>query len=352
MDAFQFDLKHLIDLDKFQIIQNELSELTKLAIITVDYRGIPITKHSGRSQFCSMIRNNPASYKKCVKCDSRGGLESARIKSPFIYLCHCGVVDFAIPIIVKDKYLGAVMAGEVVTCDVDELEYIVDDTDLSNTDDVYCDLYRKLPVMSLENIKKLASTIFNICNYIVNESILKNSLYEISQKLMQYFKIETLHLADGSVRKIYSMQNRNIEDIHDYLTKVSNNGLNVNENLASGNFVAHKLLRPALDYIENNLSSKLSVSFLAALCHVSKSYFSKLFNREMGTSFPEFVTMKKILLAKKWLADSDKTISEIAYDLGFSDSGYFIKTFKSKVGITPFALKKLNVKVVESKDGL
>jgi ligand-binding sensor protein/AraC-like DNA-binding protein len=349
MDNYLLDLKHIIDLAKFQVIQDEISELTRLAIITVDYRGIPITKHSSRSNFCSLVRNNADTYKKCVKCDSRGGLEAARIKAPFIYRCHCGVVDFAIPIIVQDKYLGAVMAGEVLTDDLDKLEYIVDNADLSNTNIDSGELYRELPVMPLQQIKKLASTIFNICNYIVEESIIKNSLYEINQKMMQYFEIETLFLADGSVRKIYSMFNRNIEEVHDFLNKIANNGINTSENIASGNFVAHKLLRPALDYIDNNLSSKFNVRTLATICHVSESYFSKLFNREIGYSFPEHINMRKIEKAKNWLSSTNKSISEIAADLGFNDSGYFIKTFKHKVGITPLAFKKLNINSDGSK---
>lgn len=343
MDNYLLDLKHIIDLDRFQIIQDELSDLTRLAMITVDYRGIPITTHSSRSQFCGMIRNNPVTYKKCVRCDSRGGLESARLKSPYIYLCHCGVVDFAIPIIVQDKYLGAVMAGQVLTSDSNKLEYVVDESEFSNGKEVYKDLYQELPVMSMEQIKKHADTIYNICNYIVEESIIKNSLYDINQKLMQFFNIEILHLADGSTRKIYSLQNNNIEEIHKYLIKVTNNGNDHKKNLASGNFVAHKLLRPALDYIESNLSNKLNVNHLAALCYISESYFSKLFNREFGISVPQYITDRKISVAKKVLTVSNKTILHIALELGFVDSGYFIKTFKQQVGITPNAYRKLNI---------
>jgi AraC-like DNA-binding protein len=44
------------------------------------------------------------------------------------------------------------------------------------------------------------------------------------------------------------------------------------------------------------------------------------------------------------LESDDKSVNQIALDLGFSESGYFIKTFKQNVGITPFAYKKLNIK--------
>lgn len=350
MDTHLLDLKHIIDIDRFQLIQDELADLTKLAIITVDYRGIPITQHSSRSQFCSIVRNTPATFKKCIKCDSRGGLESARLKSPYIYRCHCGIVDFAIPIIVQDKYLGAVMAGQVRASNPKALECIIDDAEMTSARQINSELYEILPVMDIDVIQKNAMTIFNIVNYIVEESIIKNSLYDINQKLMQFFEIETLYLADGTERKIYSMQNRNIEEIHTYLMDVTHGGSVSLERQANSNFVAHKILRPALEYIEANLANKINISGLAMIAHVSDSYFSKLFNREMGCSVPEYITNRKIAKAKEWLERDDKSVSQIALDLGFTESGYFIKTFKQDVGITPFAYKKLNIKSDRATD--
>jgi AraC-like DNA-binding protein len=105
------------------------------------------------------------------------------------------------------------------------------------------------------------------------------------------------------------------------------------------------LLRPALDYIDANLAAKMSIKHLAALCHVSESYFSKLFNREIGLSVPQYITMQKVATAKKWLSGTEKSVTQISNELGFTDSGYFIKIFKNTVGITPYSFKKLNINI-------
>ena len=79
----------------FQKLQDEMAKATKLACITVDYTGAPVTAHSCCTDFCALVRNHPEYKHLCEKCDSRGGLEAARNKKPYTYVCHMGVVDVA-----------------------------------------------------------------------------------------------------------------------------------------------------------------------------------------------------------------------------------------------------------------
>ncbi|MEI3062813.1 MAG: PocR ligand-binding domain-containing protein [Oscillospiraceae bacterium] len=113
MSKGKFDIKTILDIPRWEAVQDQLAKATGTAIITIDYKGTPITKHSMRTDFCNIIRENPISRKRCQKCDSLAGLEAVRLNQPFIYLCHCGIVDVAVPITVGDQYLGAVMFGQV-----------------------------------------------------------------------------------------------------------------------------------------------------------------------------------------------------------------------------------------------
>ena len=94
------DLKTLLDIPLWEKVQDELAKLTGTAIITIDFKGNPITKHSCRTDFCSVIRENPISRKRCFRCDALAGLEAVRLGGPYIYLCHCGIVDVAVPVMV------------------------------------------------------------------------------------------------------------------------------------------------------------------------------------------------------------------------------------------------------------
>ena len=123
-----FHLEKILDISKWQALQDSLAQVTGMAIITVDYKGIPITAHSMCTPFCEKVRSNTHLLKRCQRCDSRGGLEAVQINRPYIYKCHYNIIDIAIPITVSDKYVGALMAGQIRTGDEElpeELEQIL-----------------------------------------------------------------------------------------------------------------------------------------------------------------------------------------------------------------------------------
>ncbi len=111
MNNTQFDIEQVLDLNKWEAVQESIAIATHLAIILVDYRGRPVTKHSQVQPFCQLVRNHPELSVYCEKCDSRGGLEAVRTGQPFIYRCHFDIVDMAIPIMRDNRYVGAIMAG-------------------------------------------------------------------------------------------------------------------------------------------------------------------------------------------------------------------------------------------------
>ena len=128
MKKDKINLDKVIDFKRWQTLQDNLSLVTNMAIITVDYKGNPISKHSKCSRFCESVRKHPQMVKYCQKCDSRGGLEAVRSNEPYIYLCHYNIVDVAVPIIIDNRYMGAIMAGQVKLNDsvVEDMEKIVD----------------------------------------------------------------------------------------------------------------------------------------------------------------------------------------------------------------------------------
>ena len=74
---------------------------------------------------------------------------------------------------------------------------------------------------------------------------------------------------------------------------------------------------------------------MAELCHLSPSYFSRLFSRELGETFVNYVNRGKIERAKKLLRESNLSVSQIAADAGYIDTSHFIQLFKRFEGVTP-----------------
>jgi len=78
-----------------------------------------------------------------------------------------------------------------------------------------------------------------------------------------------------------------------------------------------------------------SVAYFADELHLSANYFGDLIKKETGQSAKEFIQNKTIEVAKNKVFESDKTVNEIAYELGFKYPQHFSRLFKKKVGVTP-----------------
>jgi len=84
------------------------------------------------------------------------------------------------------------------------------------------------------------------------------------------------------------------------------------------------------------------VKFLAAQLNLSPNYLSDLLNRYTGKTTQEHIHLKLVDTAKSLLWGTEKSISEIAYDLGFEYPSHFTKVFKTKTGITPQQYRNTN----------
>ncbi|MEY2792786.1 MAG: hypothetical protein RJA76_778 [Bacteroidota bacterium] len=85
-----------------------------------------------------------------------------------------------------------------------------------------------------------------------------------------------------------------------------------------------------------------SVAFFAQELNLSPNYFGDLFKRETGQSVKDFIVMKLIDQAKVRIFESNKTVNEIAYELGFKYPQHFTRLFKQKVGVSPKEFKYSN----------
>ena len=85
-----------------------------------------------------------------------------------------------------------------------------------------------------------------------------------------------------------------------------------------------------------------SVAFFAEECNLSANYFGDLIKKETGKTAKEYIHDKIIREAKIRIFDEDKTVSEIAYELGFKYPQHFTRLFKQQVGSTPNEYRSLN----------
>jgi AraC-like DNA-binding protein len=85
-----------------------------------------------------------------------------------------------------------------------------------------------------------------------------------------------------------------------------------------------------------------SVAYCAEQLNLSANYFGDLIKKETGKSAQEYIQNKVIEIAKERIFDTNKSISEVAYELGFKYPQHFNRLFKQKVGLTPNDYRNMN----------
>jgi AraC-like DNA-binding protein len=99
------------------------------------------------------------------------------------------------------------------------------------------------------------------------------------------------------------------------------------------------------DYFKNGMARTLglpTVAYCAEQLHISPNYFGDLIKKESGSTALDYIQSKLIDEAKGKIFDPDKSINEIADELGFKYQQHFTRLFKQKVGVTPNEYRNLN----------
>ncbi|NVO11789.1 MAG: helix-turn-helix transcriptional regulator [Bacteroidales bacterium] len=99
------------------------------------------------------------------------------------------------------------------------------------------------------------------------------------------------------------------------------------------------------DYFQSELPQKLglpTVKYCAENIHLSANYLGDLIKKETGKSPQEHIQLKLMNIAKERIFDTSKSVSEIAYELGFKYPQHFSRMFKNETGYTPNEYRSLN----------
>lgn len=99
------------------------------------------------------------------------------------------------------------------------------------------------------------------------------------------------------------------------------------------------------DYFESDKPQMIgipTVAYCAEQCNLSANYFGDLVKKESGKSAQDYIQAKLIEVAKEKVFDISKSISEIAYEMGFKYPQHFTRLFKQHVGLSPTDYRILN----------
>ena len=90
-----------------------------------------------------------------------------------------------------------------------------------------------------------------------------------------------------------------------------------------------------IEYINSHLAEDLSIDMLADVAFMSKYYLMRKFKAETGYSIHQYITSKRLLLAKELLNTTDTAITDICFQCGFKDYSSFFREFQKNFKVSP-----------------
>ena len=103
---------------------------------------------------------------------------------------------------------------------------------------------------------------------------------------------------------------------------------------------AQRLVRQAMGYLHEHYAEPISRWDLAQSVNISEDYLTYCFRLELGTTPMQYLQRYRVNQAKLLLKNSQKSITEIALEVGFTDSGYFSRVFHRQTGMSPEGFRR------------
>lgn len=206
--------------------------------------------------------------------------------------CHAGLIDTIVPLFVEDKYIGSLSIGQF--------------------------LCRRPRRQEIESIAKQLSYL------------------DISADELKRFYDATPVIPEEKVHAMLEL----VKMIGEYVCESESKLLflrSINEN---NNILA------ARNYIESRYKSKLTIDEIAHKVGLSPSYFSHMFTKETGSSPIQYLNSYRIVKAIELLRQSNMSITEISYEVGFQSLPHFNRVFRKATGKSPRAFKTAKSKIL------
>ncbi len=155
---------------------------------------------------------------------------------------------------------------------------------------------------------------------------------------LRKIQIELEHSIDKHSKRLIAM---NIELLLDYCLRFYDRQFTTRAETNKDVLVRFERLLD--EYLQSDLLRQEglpTVRYFAEKICLSPNYFGDLIKKETGKTAQENIQDRIISLAKEWILGTNKTVSQIAYDLGFQYSQHFSRIFKKTVGCTPNEYRK------------
>ncbi|MCR5487913.1 MAG: PocR ligand-binding domain-containing protein [Lachnospiraceae bacterium] len=233
--------------------------------------------------FCGYIRSSEAGNNNCEISNKKSFARCQKTKKIEIFHCHAGLIETTVPLIDTDAVIGYIMFGQITDNP--------DKTSLRNT------LSKSIQKV-VHQPGEIDASVFNVV-YKNHEQI--NATAKILEACTLYVLLSNM----------ISLRNESFTE---------------NLNL----------------FLLSHLSEDLSVDRLTEEFNISKNKLYDSVSKTMGVGIAKHIKNLRLEEAKRLLVETDMTIVQIAYQVGFTDYNYFCRVFKKEIGIPAGKYRSMN----------
>lgn len=179
-------ITNLIDVKILQKMQDAFAKMARMAALTTDENGIPVTKGTNFSRFCmDYCRKSSIGKARCEKCDKLGALKALKEQKPVYYFCHAHLVDFAAPIMLGGRMIGSFIGGQVLTepPDFDKMRMIA--RELEVDEDEFINAAKETQIVPRQAIIRSTEFIYEFAGILSDMAYKEYIARQLSSQAMQ-----------------------------------------------------------------------------------------------------------------------------------------------------------------------
>ncbi len=171
-------LNEVLSLDIMRNILNGFFECTGLRGIIVGADGYPIVVPDSSPEdceYCQLIQRYANGREKCYGSYKRAGEQASQFGEPYIFRCHAGLIEWAVPLLMDGYHVGSIICGQVLMWEPEEffwIEIAEMNRRLKVDTDYIIEAAKKLKVVSCKKVEAAANLLFNVANHIMATSML------------------------------------------------------------------------------------------------------------------------------------------------------------------------------------
>lgn len=241
--------------------------------------------------FCDMAKSSEKGYTTCIKCKDASN-KRAVLGEDFSRTCPYGIYEIIRPVIISGKVKCIIYLGNLA-----------------------------------KNAETLTKCAFDTCKVNgISPALAKEHISETEDAKDEAYYIRLADFLREFIINLYS------ED-----------GSEKNEKTPY-----HWCVAKICEYAERNYRQNMTLDRLADLYFINEKYLGRIFKKQVGKTFHEYLTELRLKEAVKLLFEN-RPVNSLAAECGFQSVTYFNRCFKSKYGLSPTEYRKMNQRVNAEK---